>query len=318
MVKDIPYDLRANDVDKVLIEKFGLGLLAFAQIFAAYYSKDTPWGFIRPRGMHKKADLEDLERLINNFKPNLFRAISEIEGILSGRERSSLHARKSLITNEQIEAYGLRDFFKKHYSRWEELLNLDKSLQLKATEDPRGARRNNRSAIATLWGILIENNNHKKRWGTLADLYLWFWHRLGKYECYKDLAPPTDLDSYLKIQYGRHKDKQYAQEDSWWLAQNYIGTSIFTETRASSDPIGQIWANFYDDLNETEDLEAWATHHIDILKKRVKPCEPWEIVDAFYYYAYGLWFDKCPRTKRKDWPIRIMILPDFSYFSPDF
>ncbi len=189
----------------------------------------------------------------------------------------------------------------------------DKELryQIKKMGTQKGAETKARNIIATVWGLLISQQNKKVDWTIIADLLDWFWERLKPYEHYQELKPSSessDPDS-LRTQTYRNQKKGLA------YINYYTNSGEIRRKKGIQDicAITILGENFYSmhgaegtlslKQSQLSKIESALSNGIDL--SGLDPIEKW--------LAYEIYAENLLATNQASPPL--VIFPDFSYFS---
>jgi hypothetical protein len=185
----------ASGVNDRLLDRFGVSLFKFAQVFAV-----SPLDLILQRPRYSVSLKE-----IRAARTSMIKVWHAIEN--DARNYSILMAKltgvpRSDFSKEDFRKEdGIFDFFAKYY--------LPRLWIILVHELNRGARQgiglSKKSIIALGWCNQITRIVKKIDWKLLCDLYDWFWNKIAPYDHYKEWDPGLGIEDYLKNQFHRYR-----------------------------------------------------------------------------------------------------------------
>jgi len=189
--EDIP-----QKVNKLLMDKWGISLFKFAQIFAV-----SPTDIYIQKG-NKPFNSEELRELKNSLIKMWKQVLNRARHIEQMFSKAGGLPSRAFSDYELVKEEGL-DALYHQYILPRELLAfyVEKTRQL----GKRGIGLCKKSIIAVGWGNLVANKGYRIDWKLLGDLYFWFWEKINTYKSYKEWAPTEGIEDYLKVQYHRHR-----------------------------------------------------------------------------------------------------------------
>src|SRR4030042_3639307 len=204
-------ELSPEEVNNSLLDKWGINLFKFAQVLAmcAGDALQLPekYNVTKEKILKKK-------KLLIALKHYIFTRIPEIESL------PKPWLEQELSEDEFIEEFKLKTFFKDYLEP-----NIKRIIELEKNYDVRqGTHVKKKSILAAAWGSLVYRSGRRMNWDLLANLYEWFWEKLGEHPYYKLIRPPDDLVNFLAVQYHRHKE----QEDCIYCLRMYGRWDAFT------------------------------------------------------------------------------------------
>ncbi len=186
-------------VHDVLINKWGIGLFRFAQVFAISPADLLLCRNEYPFSIKEIALIKQNLKIMQETLLQRGRTISEITKKLKGQ------AGKSMSDEELIRHMRLGKFFRKYVHNQEAAITYAAMMSM---HNKRGVAINPKSIIAVGWGNLIAGKNRKMDWQALTRLYGWFWKRVEDFPFYRKLDPSKGIDNYLRTQYFRYRWKR--------------------------------------------------------------------------------------------------------------
>ena len=183
-------------VHKLLIDKWGISLFRFAQVFAV-----SPADLILLRNDYPFSTKE-LSAIKHNLKTMQDDLIYRGRLILGITNKLWESPRKAMSDEDLIKHMRLERFFKEYIHNHEEAIIYASKMSLKGK---RGGSINHKSIIAVGWGNLISGKSRRMDWQMLGDLYYWFWGKVSDYKFYNKLKPSEGIEEYLRHQYGRYR-----------------------------------------------------------------------------------------------------------------
>jgi hypothetical protein len=183
---DIP-----QTVNEMLMNKWGISLFKFSQVFAVSPA-DAPF---RRLGLpFKLRDVKAVLETVDRMQNDILQGARQLHKFFHGGQTE-------FSEKKFMEETGIRAFFLDYlYPR--QILATFYELMLGTK---RGKRINNKTIIAVGWGNLVSQTHDKVDWRTLGDLYYWFWERLASYPVYKEWTPVAGIENYLKVQFTRYR-----------------------------------------------------------------------------------------------------------------
>lgn len=201
----MPHLIQSEDspqkVHQLLINKWGIGLFRFAQVFAV-----SPADLIMLRNDYPFS-AKELSTIKHNLKAMQADLIYRGRLILGITNKLWESPRKSMSDEDLIKHMRLERFFKEYIKNHEDAISHASKMSL---QGKRGGRLNQKSIIAVGWGNLISRKSRRNDWQMLGDLYYWFWGKVCDYPYYNKLKPPEGIEEYLRHQYIRYRWTQRA------------------------------------------------------------------------------------------------------------
>jgi len=185
----------SKKVNDFLLQKYGISLFTFAQVFAlspfdsAFKKFDIPF---------KLQQIRAIRNLLFKMLDDIFKRARLVRSLLD--KMTDSHS-SDISENELVAEMGLEEFLVRYF--YPQLMNI--TLIEFARGSKQGIRLNKKSIIAVGWGNLLSNRGHRIDWQILGDLYFWFWEKVAPYPFYKEWEPVWGLDEYLKVQFYRHR-----------------------------------------------------------------------------------------------------------------
>jgi hypothetical protein len=195
MVRIRPSDT-PQQVHCLLLEKWGISLFKFAQVFAV-----SPLDLILQKNSYPFSgkEIREIKRLTNKMRADLLK---------SGRQMRRMTKilwdvpEEGLSDKELIKEMHLEEFIDKYIHRFEVAIRY---LERTSFQGGRGVGINKKSIIAVGWGYLVSQERRRIDWKLLSELYEWFWYRVCRHKYYGDLRPVPGLEEYLRHQYNVHR-----------------------------------------------------------------------------------------------------------------
>jgi hypothetical protein len=195
-LSNIPIKCSPEGVNSLLLEKWGIGLFRFAQVFAVspvdQFLKRTEYPF-------SSHEIKEIRRNLRAMGDDILkrgRSIFRITGRLKEPPTSEIS------DDELIKLMKLEKFFKEYVRGHRVGLRYIEKVTLQGR---RGSGINKRTIIALGWGNMISESGRRIDWRMLGSLYDWLWEKLAPYGFYTDLEPPSGLEEDLRRQYNRYR-----------------------------------------------------------------------------------------------------------------
>lgn len=282
-----------DEMNFFLQQRFGIGLYSFTVYLGLAIGDLGP-----PDATTLKKHSDALIELEKNIIEVLFECA---EGAFGHKDLKS-----SKVKIE--EKYELKPFFDL-INDWVKENEL--RYQIKKMGTQKGAETKPRNIIATVWGLLISQQEKKVDWTIIADLLDWFWERLKPYEFYQELKPAAESSDpqSLRTQTYRNREKGLAY--------------IKLYTRSSETPRKK---GIQDRLTITILGEDFIVMHGHEAKSSLEQSLSTKIESALSngidlteldhiekYWAYEIYAENLLATNQASPPL--VIFPDFSYCS---
>ena len=191
-------ELKPDDVNNMLMDKWGISLFKFAQVFAI-----APIDYLvqKSNKPFTYEEIKEIRSTLNKMKEDIFKGVRKIEKLMNKTGDLPITNRSD---SELLKEIAIRNFWLEYILPHEMILfYFERTRQL----GKRGIGLNKKSIIAVGWGNLIARSGHRIDWKLLGDLYFWFWERIGQISVYKEWSPTDGIEDYLKTQYHRYRFK---------------------------------------------------------------------------------------------------------------
>lgn len=239
-------------VNTLLVDKWGIGLFRFAQVFAV---SPVDQFLMRTNYPFSHQEIKAIKRNLKKMGDDL---LKRGRLILKITERLKQTPVKETSDEELIKHMRLERFFKEYIRRHRIALRYLEKVSL---QGKRGSGINKRTIIALGWGNLISESSHRIDWKTLGNLYDWLWERVAPYEFYKELKAPSGLEEDLRHQYNRYRwpggtinflvEKLKIPENqvfefilNFILHQFFGGKEIYFKGKITADEFPKLFLNF--------------------------------------------------------------------------
>jgi len=194
MNRILPED-KPERVNDLLLDKWGISLFKFAQVFAVspadQFLIETSFPF-----SHR--EIKAMRRNLNKMGDDLMK---RGRFILKFMERLGASSPEETSDDELIKHMKLESFFDEYIHGHMKALRYYEIISL---QGKRGRGINKKSIIALGWGNLISEKGHRIEWKLLSDLYDWLRNRVGSSEFYRELDAPSGLAEDLRRDYCRY------------------------------------------------------------------------------------------------------------------
>jgi len=208
-VINLSIGLSPKEVNDRLINKWGISLFRFAQVFAV-----SPIEMFIQRSDYPFSvrEIKEIKQTLKKMRDTLFKGARHIRKIT---EKLLEAPGKEISDDELVKEMRLGGYFNKYVHKHE---ILSRYVEKTSLQGKRGVQINKKSIVAVGWGNLVSQGNRRIDWKILGDLYFWFWHRVGSHDFYDELKPVYGIEEYLRHQYMVHR----------WVggAANYICTRL--------------------------------------------------------------------------------------------
>ena len=191
----IPNNCSPEGVNNILLDKWGIRLFRFAQVFAV-----SPVDSVLMKSDYpiSSQEIRAVRRSLKKMGKDLLKRGRFILNIMNKLWESP----KESSDDELIKHMRLEEFFTHYVHRHRVgLIYLEKV----TFQGRRGSRINRKSIIALGWGNMISERGHRIDWRMLGSLYDWLWEKVAPYGFYKELEPTSCLEEDLRHQYNRHR-----------------------------------------------------------------------------------------------------------------
>lgn len=188
----------ARYVDRILLDKWNIGVFKFAQVFAI-----APIDFIIQKSNKPFTfkEIKEIRLALKKMLEDIFKGVRKIEKLM---KRPGGLPIKSKSDSELLKEKAIRTFWLEYILPHEMILfYFERTGQL----GKRGIGLNKKSIVSVGWGSLIARSGHRIDWKLLGDLYFWFWERIAPFSFYKEWLPTDGIEDYLKTQYHRYRFK---------------------------------------------------------------------------------------------------------------
>jgi hypothetical protein len=185
-----------KDVNDLLLNKWGISLFRFAQVFAVspvdQFLMRTDYPFSR----------QEIKAIRRNLKKMGDDLLERGRFVLRMTQRLGESPIKELSDDQLIKHMGLGEFFNDYIRRHRVALRYCEKVSL---QGKRGSSINKKTIIAIGWGNLVSEEDRRINWKLLAQLYDWLWAQVASHKFYNELRPPDSLEEYLRKQYDRYR-----------------------------------------------------------------------------------------------------------------
>jgi hypothetical protein len=192
----IPLEDTPKAVNIRLLDKLGISLFKFAQVFAVSPVDQFLMRSDYPFNPQEIKEIRLNLRAMGDYILKRGRSIFKITGRLKEPPTSEIS------DDELIKLMWLEKFFKEYVRRHRVGLRYIEKVTLHGR---RGSGINRRTIIALGWGNMISESGRRIDWKMLSSLYDWLWEKVAPYGFYRYLEAPSGLEEDLKRQYNRYR-----------------------------------------------------------------------------------------------------------------
>jgi hypothetical protein len=220
---------RAEEVNKLLLDKWGISLFKFAQVFAL-----SPAHFLlQKQTTVTSKEIKEVKDILKNMRKDILKKTRHIDTIITGFN----------VTDNLLMKHSDIEGFINGYIRSRELLLT--LIELPRYMGIRGGGLSNKTIIALGWGNLISHAGGRISWQILAGLYSWLWKKIKDYGAYTEWewTPTAGIEDDLKVQYHRYRFEgsltDYAMDhslipDSWDKDEDWAPWMRFLITKSAN------------------------------------------------------------------------------------
>lgn len=178
-----------KEVNDLLLNKWGISLFKFAQVFAV-----SPMdSFLQKNRAITFREIKELKETLKNMRKDILKKTRHIDTVLSGESITDSDLKKDKVISNFLFGYiRMREFS----------IAL---LEIFGEVGKRGTGLNKKSIIALGWGNLIFRAGRPIDWQELGRLYFWLWEKIKDYDAYREWTPTDGIEDYLKVQYHRYR-----------------------------------------------------------------------------------------------------------------
>ena len=209
--RDLP-----QKVNSLLVDRWGISLFRFAQVFAVAPVDHFVQRRAKPLTYR---EVTEIKAALRKMVDGILRGTRKIDRIL---DRAGGKPLRDISDAEILSDKAIRAFYVEYIAPREILAAyFERTQQL----GKKGTGLNKKSIIAVGWGTLVAKSGNRIDWKLLGDLYFWLWGRLSHFSSYREWAPSDGIEDYLKIQYHRHRFKgsleEFVAENIPWLGEGH-------------------------------------------------------------------------------------------------
>jgi hypothetical protein len=172
-------------VNKLLIEKWGISLFRFAQVFAV-----SPIELFLQKSSYPFTDKEmkEVKRTIIKMQDCLLSGGRRIREIINPPLKLPVNA---ISDDELVKEMQLQEFVKNYIHKYE---ILTRYVERTSLHGKIGVELNKKTIIAVGWGNLVSQRRQRIDWKLLGHLYEWFWNKVWSYKYYAEWEPVFGLE----------------------------------------------------------------------------------------------------------------------------
>ena len=190
------FNLSPEEVNNCLLEKWGISLFKFAQVFAVSPADQF---LLRTDYPFSSKEIKTIKHHLKAMQGDLIYRGRLIQRITSKFLESPT---KSMTDEDLIKHMRLEGFFKEYIRKHEEVIRWAAKVSL---HNKKGSRINKKTIIALGWGNLIAGKSRRMDWAMLGELYYWLWEKVSGYGFYREWKPSYGIEEYLRHQYVRYR-----------------------------------------------------------------------------------------------------------------
>ena len=168
-------ELSPKELNGHLLQKWGISLFRFAQVFAV-----SPIELFLQKSSYPFADKEmkEIKRTLKRMQDCLFKGGRRIREIINPPLKMPVN---EISNDELVKEMHLQDFVKEYVHKRE---IFTRYVEKSSLQGKRGVGLNKKSIIAVGWGNLVYQEKRRIDWKLLGYLYEWFWNKVCSYKYY--------------------------------------------------------------------------------------------------------------------------------------
>jgi len=185
-----------KEINKILVEKWGISLFKFAQVFAV-----SPLELVLQRNDYPFTgkEIREIKHVIGKMQADLIKGGRRIRRIT----KIIWDVPEEKVSDDQLlKEMHLGEFIDKYIHRFEVAARYLEKVSFLGGP---GAGLNTKSIIAVGWGNLVSEGHRRIDWQLLGQLYEWFWDKVCPYKKYAEWRPVDGLEEHLRHQYNSHR-----------------------------------------------------------------------------------------------------------------
>jgi len=181
---------------ELLMDKWGISLFKFAQVFAV-----SPIELFLQKSSYpfSNKEMKEVKRTLKKMQDCLFIGGRHIREIINKPLKLPVN---EISNDELVKEMQLQEFVKKYVHKYEMLTRYVEKTSLHGKI---GVGLNKKTIVAVGWGNLISQGKRRIDWKLLGYLYEWFWYKVFSYKYYAEWKPVFGLEEHLRHQYSVHR-----------------------------------------------------------------------------------------------------------------